>query len=102
MKFIVVGADKCALQRAILGRFGGKFAGTKRPTEKQRPEDRVLKSTEGRFRNGILDVKHLLHPTSSRDTSSHMPRAGKGGNKGKGKNNRGKKKGGKGGNKKRH
>ncbi|KAL5765767.1 hypothetical protein ACOSP7_016384 [Xanthoceras sorbifolium] len=58
------------VKMAILGRFGAKFAGPNRPTEKRKPEDRVLKSTVGRFSNGVLDVKHMLNPTSSRDTGS--------------------------------
>lgn len=65
--------------------------------EKTRPEDRVLKATEGRFRNGILDVKHLMgapKPSSSfsfRDAPEREMR-GKG-KKGKGKG-KGKQKGG--------
>lgn len=58
----------------------------------------MLKSSEGHFRNGVLDVKHLLRPGPSRDTESSKYMGGKGGNKGgkKGKQkNRGKKKGGK-------
>lgn len=86
------------LQRAILGRFGAKFADPKRATERCKPEDRVLKSSEGHFRNGVLDVKHLLRPGPSRDTESSKHMGGKGGNKGgkKGKQkNHGKNKGGK-------
>ncbi|KAJ4722095.1 hypothetical protein OWV82_005656 [Melia azedarach] len=87
--------QKMQEERAILGRFGGKFAGTKRTTEKRKPEDRVLKSSEGHFRNGVLDVKHLLHPGPSRDhTDSVTHMISKGKKKGKGKKNRGKKKGG--------
>ncbi|KAL9410233.1 hypothetical protein AB3S75_044072 [Citrus x aurantiifolia] len=90
--------QKMQEERAILGRFGAKFAGPKRATERRKPEDRVLKSSEGHFRNGVLDVKHLLRPGPSRDTESSKYMGGKGGNKGgkKGKQkNRGKKKGGK-------
>lgn len=67
--------------------------------DKRRPEDRVLKSTEGRFRNGVLDVKHLLHETPTRNSDPGTSMGGKGKKKGKGKKHRGKKKGG---NKKRH
>ncbi|XP_031262826.1 uncharacterized protein LOC116122800 [Pistacia vera] len=91
--------QKLQEERAILGRFGGKFAGSKKPMEKRRPEDRVLKSTEGRFRNGVLDVKHLLHGTPSRNSDPGTPMGGKGKKKGRGKKHHGKKKGG---NKKRH
>lgn len=63
------------------------------------PEDRVLKSSEGHFRNGVLDVKHLLHSGPSRNEESSSSYIGKGKKKkGGGKNNQGKK--GKG--KKRH
>ncbi|PQQ20976.1 phosphatidylinositol N-acetylglucosaminyltransferase subunit C [Prunus yedoensis var. nudiflora] len=77
-------------QNMVLGRFGGNFSGgSKRSMEKQRPENRVLKASEGRFRNGVLDVKHLLHATPSRDRSSgaHVFRESK---KGNGKQNKGK------------
>ncbi|KAK4854813.1 hypothetical protein QYF36_001603 [Acer negundo] len=83
--------QKMQQERAILGRFGGKIADPKRPTDKRRPEDRVLKSTEGRFRNGVLDVKHMLHPTSSRDTGADAHMGGKGKKKGRGKKNQGNK-----------
>lgn len=53
----------------IFGRFGGPLGGgvsTKKPAEKKRkPEDRVLKSTFGNFRGGVLDVKDLLRSGSS-------------------------------------
>ncbi|KAL6874695.1 hypothetical protein ACP4OV_013360 [Aristida adscensionis] len=60
-------------------------------TQKTRPEDRVLKATEGRFRNGILDVKHLLAPPkpSGREGPEAKMRKGK---KGKGKQKGGKRK----------
>ncbi|PQP95740.1 putative phosphatidylinositol N-acetylglucosaminyltransferase subunit C [Prunus yedoensis var. nudiflora] len=77
-------------QNMVLGRFAGNFSGgSKRSMEKQRPENRVLKASEGRFRNGVLDVKHLLHATPSRDRSSgaHVFRENK---KGNGKQNKGK------------
>lgn len=38
--------------------------------EKRKPEDQVLRSTKGYFKNGILDAKHLLHPATSRDDDS--------------------------------
>ncbi|KAK3189074.1 hypothetical protein Dsin_028635 [Dipteronia sinensis] len=72
-----------------------EIADPKKPTDKRRPEDRVLKSTEGRFRNGVLDVKHMLHPTSSRDTGADTHMGGKGKKKGRGKKNQGNKKKGK-------
>lgn len=57
----------------ILGRFGGKLGGSnKKSVGKHKPENRGLKASEGRFRNGILDVKHLLNsagPSKNHDTS---------------------------------
>lgn len=59
----------CVLQNMIFGRFGGPLGGgasRKKPAEKKRkPEDRVLKSTFGNFRGGVLDVKDLLRSGSS-------------------------------------
>ncbi|KAK6247602.1 hypothetical protein QUC31_019167 [Theobroma cacao] len=87
----------------ILGRFGGKLGGgAKRSADKQRPEDRVLKSSEGHFKNGVLDVKHLFQkaPPKDNDFDGHGVNKGKK-KKGSGKKNRGKKKGGGGGRKRR-
>lgn len=83
----------------ILGRFGGTFGGNygsgpKRSEVKRRPEDRVLKSSEGLFRNGVLDVKHLLKQTPSKESETATRVFNKGKKKGKGKN-KGKKSGGK-------
>ena len=48
----------------IFGQFGG--TSRKKPAEKKRkPEERVLKSTFGNFRGGVLDVKDLLRSGSS-------------------------------------
>lgn len=59
------------------------------------PEDRVLKSSEGHFRNGVLDVKHLLHSGPSRNNESSSSYISKGQKKkGGGKNKRSKKGGG--------
>lgn len=90
-------------QRAILGRFGAfsSSGGGKRVAERRRPEDRVLKATEGNFRNGVLDVKHMLQPSApqaSNDKGRQATGKGKkkkGGNKGQGKRKSG-------GSKKRH
>lgn len=55
------------------------------------PEDRVLKSSEGHFRNGVLDVKHLLHSGPSRNNESSSSYISKGKKKkGGGKNKRSK------------
>ncbi|KAG2674644.1 hypothetical protein I3760_13G146800 [Carya illinoinensis] len=67
----------------------------KRSFGRRKPEDRVLKASEGHFRNGVLDVKHLLRPTtSSRDSDSGIHVVSKGKKKGGGKKNRGTKGGG--------
>ncbi|XP_010244762.1 PREDICTED: uncharacterized protein LOC104588507 isoform X1 [Nelumbo nucifera] len=55
----------------ILGHFGHKHASSNKAAEKHKTEDRVLKSSEGYFRNGVLDVKHLLRPATSRDRDNH-------------------------------
>ncbi|XP_051223857.1 uncharacterized protein [Lolium perenne] len=83
-------------EERLLGIFRKRDKGNK--FEKTRPEDRVLKATEGRFKNGILDVKHLMgapKPSSSfRDEPEREMRGkGKKGGKGKGKG-KGKQKGG--------
>ncbi|KAK7308841.1 hypothetical protein RJT34_05115 [Clitoria ternatea] len=78
--------QKMLQERLILGQFGGKIGGSsKRLAGKHKPENRGLKSGEGRFKNGILDVKHLLNTEPSRDHDSvtNMPniRKWKGGKK---------------------
>ncbi|KAJ0258570.1 hypothetical protein HA466_0073390 [Hirschfeldia incana] len=65
--------EKMVEQNLIFGRFGGHLGGTstKKPVEKKRkPEDRVLKSTFGNFRGGVLDVKDLLRSGSSSSRSN--------------------------------
>ncbi|GMN74786.1 hypothetical protein TIFTF001_053226 [Ficus carica] len=94
--------QKMLQERMILGCFGGKYGGgSKRSEVKRRPEDQVLKSSEGHFRNGVLDVKHLLHQTPSRESTVALaPMFNEGKKKGRVKGK--KKKGKKGGGKKRH
>lgn len=89
----------------ILGKFGGQFGSgsTRKPAERKRtPEERVLKSTVGNFRGGVLDVRHLLHSGSSgtNDGDYKIKKHGKSGNmggggEGGGIKSKGKKKGGK-------
>lgn len=91
------GANNYNFQNLILGRFrGGLGNGNKRGGDKRKPENRVLKSTVGNFRNGILDVKHLLHSSAPRDGGDVTNHAvfNKGKKKKGGKKNKGKKKGG--------
>ncbi|KAL0406487.1 UNVERIFIED_CONTAM: hypothetical protein Slati_3962600 [Sesamum latifolium] len=89
-----------ARHRAILGRFGAYCSsGAKKVTERRRPEERVLRATEGNFRNGVLDVKHL-QPSTPRGADDNGRHAIS-----KGKKKKGRKKGhgkGNGGGRKRH
>ncbi|GER30263.1 UDP-N-acetylglucosamine1-carboxyvinyltransferase [Striga asiatica] len=85
--------EKMAQENAILGRFGVYASNSsKKPVERRRPEDRVLKSSEGNFRNGVLDVKHLLKSPAPRSQDEDKS-GGRGHGKGKRKKG-GKKKGG--------
>lgn len=101
--------EKMLREAVLLGHCGENMVvkTTKQPVEKRRPECGVLKSSEGRFKNGILDVKHLLKPAPTpRDDNQGPPMASKGGKKKTkkkkgGKKNNGKRKGG-GGGRKRH
>lgn len=52
-------------QGFILDKFVKLGGGRNDKLEKRKQVGRVLKSSEGHFRNGILDVKHLLRRTSS-------------------------------------
>ncbi|CAH8389380.1 unnamed protein product [Eruca vesicaria subsp. sativa] len=94
--------DKMLEQNMILGQFGG--TSRKKPAEKKtKPEERVLKSTFGNFRGGVLDVKDLLRPGSYSRTNGGDNKYGKNKSKGIGgelrggdiKKNRKKKGGGK-------
>ncbi|EEF43818.1 uncharacterized protein LOC8277979 [Ricinus communis] len=72
--------EKILQENMILGRFGGKHSGgAKRSVDKRKTEYRGLKSSEGYFRNGVLDVKHMLHagPSRENDSSSQMVVKGK-------------------------
>uniref|UniRef100_A0A2N9FXK1 Uncharacterized protein n=1 Tax=Fagus sylvatica TaxID=28930 RepID=A0A2N9FXK1_FAGSY len=93
--------QKMLEERLILGRFGGKSGGSaKRSMGRRKPEDRVLKTSEGHFRNGVLDVKHLLHSAPSRESAAPPSRESDFGmhfgttGKKKGKKSQGKKGGG--------
>lgn len=107
--------QKMVQEHSNVRQFGGmaSSSNSRRSLGKRKPEEQVLKSSEGFFKHGVLDVKHLLRSASSRNSSgpsrnsdpfrnsdfgSEM--AGKGRRKGgKKKNNKSKKKGG---GKKRH
>ncbi|MCD7449932.1 hypothetical protein HAX54_002457 [Datura stramonium] len=100
--------EKMQEENLILGRFGGNNASSSRKAAgRRRPEDRVLKSTEGHFRNGVLDVKELLKPSAPKAAASFDVKqsfsSGKGKKKKKGgKKNKGKKNKGGGPGRKRH
>ncbi|KAK4278842.1 hypothetical protein QN277_016630 [Acacia crassicarpa] len=80
-------------ERLILGQLGGKLGGSsKRSAGKRRPEERGLKASEGRFKNGVLNVKHLINPAQSKDQATET-RGPSGGKRKKGNNKRGKKHG---------
>lgn len=89
--------QKMLQEALLLGHCGEPVVkSTKKPMEKRKAECGVLKSSGGRFKNGILDVKHLLKrappPT---DDNRGPPMASKGGKKKKGgKKNQSKRKGG--------
>lgn len=96
--------QKMLQENLILGIAGGKRGSrSKRESESRKPEDRVLMSTAGRFRNGVLDVKDLLKqggPSKDRSFSGSRGAGGLGlgdggGGKKKGGGGGGKKKGGK-------
>ncbi|KAL7000019.1 hypothetical protein U1Q18_001169 [Sarracenia purpurea var. burkii] len=86
---------KILQESSILGRFGAKLGNdAKKVGEKRKPEDKVLKSTVGYFKNGVLDVKHLLQPAATRESDNSTFAVDKGKKKKGGKKSRGKKKGG--------
>ncbi|KAJ1699979.1 hypothetical protein LUZ63_008491 [Rhynchospora breviuscula] len=82
--------DKKKLEEErILGKF---TKSNKEKTQKKKPEDRVLKATEGHFRKGVLDVKHLLAPKGPKHEEVTHKNSRKGKKKG-GKGKKGKRKG---------
>ncbi|XP_022152964.1 uncharacterized protein LOC111020577 [Momordica charantia] len=97
--------QKMMEERLNLGQSSGN--NSRRSMGKRKPEDQVLRPSEGIFRNGVLDVKHLLHRAPTRNTDFAPIRntdfgndmVGKGRRKGGKKKNKSKKKGG---GKKRH
>ena len=92
----------CCLQHWNVSQFGGMASSnhSRNSLGKRKPENQVLKSSEGFFKHGVLDVNHLLRPAPSRNSDFGNEMAGKGRRKGgKKKNNKSNKKGG---GKKRH
>eukprot|EP00262_Sarcandra_glabra_P021522 TRINITY_DN9164_c0_g1_i1.p1 TRINITY_DN9164_c0_g1~~TRINITY_DN9164_c0_g1_i1.p1 ORF type:complete len:211 (-),score=43.71 TRINITY_DN9164_c0_g1_i1:208-840(-) len=80
--------QKALEEDLVTGRYG-KYANNK-AEKKRKAEDRVLKASEGIFRKGVLNVKHLLQPTPSRD-DENMHKVSKGKKKGSGKRKKGNK-----------
>ncbi|XP_068658386.1 uncharacterized protein [Aristolochia californica] len=74
----------------ILERFG-KHSSRSNKLDKRKAEDRVLKATEGHFRNGVLNVKRLLQPSISSRENHDTPYDSKGKKGKKGKKGNGKK-----------
>ncbi|CAL4952468.1 unnamed protein product [Urochloa decumbens] len=70
-------------EEKLLGIFRKRDKNSK--VQKTRPEDRVLRATEGHFKNGILDVKHLLSKPKPSTRDAPEPKMRKGKHKGKGK-----------------
>ncbi|KAG8053109.1 hypothetical protein GUJ93_ZPchr0001g31999 [Zizania palustris] len=76
--------EKKAEEERLLGIFRKRDSKNSKD-QKTRPEDRVLRATQGHFKNGILDVKHILasQKSSGKDAPEQKMRMGK--KKGKGK-----------------
>ncbi|XP_073051014.1 uncharacterized protein [Primulina eburnea] len=89
-------------ENVILRRFGvfTSSSSTKKAIERRRPGDRVFRTIEGHFRNGVLDVNHLLHRSTPQVNDRDIKHAIGEGNKKKGRK-KGKSKG-KFGRRKRH
>ncbi|PIA28562.1 hypothetical protein AQUCO_06800014v1 [Aquilegia coerulea] len=98
--------DKEQKMDKMLGHSGGRSASSSnKVVERRKAEDMVLKSSEGHFSKGVLDVKHILrqdkyggNERSARPIGDSMFT---GGQKKKGSKQKGKKKGKKGGKKRR-
>ncbi|XP_048636710.1 uncharacterized protein LOC106451272 isoform X2 [Brassica napus] len=61
--------EKTFEQNVIFGQFGGTSRKKPAADKKRKPEERVLKSTFGNFRGGVLDVKDLLRSGGSSRTN---------------------------------
>ncbi|KAG5396536.1 hypothetical protein BRARA_E01096 [Brassica rapa] len=76
--------EKTFEQNVIFGQFGGTSRKKPAADKKRKPEERVLKSTFGNFRGGVLDVKDLLRSGGSSRTNDRDNNYGKDKNKSKG------------------
>eukprot|EP00268_Persea_americana_P030795 TRINITY_DN29840_c0_g1_i1.p1 TRINITY_DN29840_c0_g1~~TRINITY_DN29840_c0_g1_i1.p1 ORF type:complete len:217 (-),score=53.40 TRINITY_DN29840_c0_g1_i1:429-1079(-) len=81
--------EKMLQEGLILGKYG-THGNTKKRLEKRKADDQILKASEGHFKNGILNVKHLLGGASSSRKEDNAHKVSKGKKKGKGR--KGKKK----------
>ncbi|XP_073051006.1 uncharacterized protein [Primulina eburnea] len=82
-------------ENAILRRFGvfTSSSSTKKAIERRRPGDRVFRTIEGHFRNGVLDVNHLLHRSTPQVNDRDIKHVvGEGNKKKDGKKGKGKRK----------
>ncbi|XP_038900590.1 uncharacterized protein LOC120087770 isoform X2 [Benincasa hispida] len=61
--------QKMVQEHSNVRQFGGMAgsSNSRRSLGRRKPEEQVLKSSEGFFKHGVLDVKHLLSPASSRN-----------------------------------
>ncbi|KAK8914053.1 hypothetical protein KSP39_PZI023993 [Platanthera zijinensis] len=90
MKNIKRREEKKMEEDKLLGIFS-RHKNNHNKAENRRPEDRVLKSTEGYFNKGVLNVKHLLDRRSEKSDDRGMSKIsgkrkrGKGKGKGRGK-----------------
>ncbi|WOK96168.1 hypothetical protein Cni_G04875 [Canna indica] len=78
-------------EELYLGRFMKNSSKSNHKDRKLSQEDRVLRASEGHFRKGVLDVKHLMAPSGSKSTIASDNTKSKGKKKVKGK--KGKRKG---------
>lgn len=72
--------------------LGSLGRGTRTPNLTRQGQSRVLRATEGRFRNSILNVKHLLAPPKPSGKDMSEPKMRKDKHKGKGKQKGGRRK----------
>ncbi|KAG6389080.1 hypothetical protein SASPL_150539 [Salvia splendens] len=62
--------EKLLQERAILGRFGAYSSSSSKKVPERKPaEDRILKSMQGDFRKGVLNIGHLLKPSAHEDSN---------------------------------
>ncbi|EPS74548.1 hypothetical protein M569_00211, partial [Genlisea aurea] len=81
---------KLSLQNAEIARYGG-FSSSITTCSKgvERKKERILRSRDGKFKNGVLNVGHLLRRQPSEDDGVGVPSASGKGRKNKGKNRKG-------------